>query len=126
MERYSPFAGPRFDVRWVELPGSINRAGQLFTYRRTADAGYLEGRYDFLVRWYLAARLDFITYSLIENSASGKDGAWGDNLLRLETGVGYRLSREAMVKLVYQNNDCQYGWRNADPEVLALQLHLVF
>ncbi len=104
-----------------EAPRAYLAEGQAY-----ADAGYLEGRYDFLVRWYLAARLDFITYSLIENTTSGKDEAWGDKLLRLETGVGYRLSREAMVKLVYQKNDYQYGWRNADPEVLALQLHLVF
>lgn len=91
-----------------------------------ANAGYLEGRYDFLVRWYLAARLDFISYSLIDNPAAGKDEPWGDDLLRLETGVGYRLSREAIVKLVYQKNDYQYGWREVDPEVLALQLLLAF
>ena len=91
-----------------------------------ANAGYLEGRYDFLVRWYLAARLDFITYSLIDNPAAGKDEPWGDDLRRLETGLGYRLSREAIVKLVYQKNDYRHGWRSADPEVLALQLHLAF
>ncbi|MCH7528992.1 MAG: hypothetical protein IH972_05515 [Candidatus Marinimicrobia bacterium] len=91
-----------------------------------ADAGYLEGRYDFLVRWYLAARLDFISYSLIDNPAAGKDEPWGDDLLRLETGLGYRLSREAIVKLVYQKNDYRHGWRSADPQVLALQLHLAF
>ncbi|MCH7939684.1 MAG: hypothetical protein IID13_08055 [Candidatus Marinimicrobia bacterium] len=91
-----------------------------------ADAGYLEGRYDFLVRWYLAARLDFIAYSLIYNPAASKDEPWGDDLLRLETGLGYRLSREAIVKLVYQKNDYRHGWRSADPQVLALQLHLAF
>ena len=104
-----------------EVPSAYLAEGQLY-----AVAGYLEGRYDFLVRWYLAARLDFITYSLIDNPAAGKDEPWGVDLLRLETGLGYRLSREAIVKLVYQKNKYKNGWRSADPQVLALQLHLAF
>ena len=122
----------QFIVNHLQLYGELVRStweapqAYLTEGQAHADAGYLEGRYDFLVRWYLAARLDFITYSLIDNPAAGKDEPWGDDLLRLETGLGYRLSREAIVKLVYQKNDYRHGWRSADPQVLALQLHLAF
>jgi hypothetical protein len=91
-----------------------------------ASASYLEGRYDLLPALYLAARLDYFTYSEIDNQDTGRKESWGDPLNRVELGVGLRLSRESMVKCVYQYNDFETRSGADDPQVIALQYHMVF
>ncbi len=89
-------------------------------------SGYLEGRYDFLTRLFAAARFDALGYSEILNPTTDQDEPWGDPLTRIEAGLGYRLTRESMVKLVYQRSDYASRSPQDDPHVLALQLHMVF
>jgi hypothetical protein len=91
----------------------------------TAASGYLEGRYAIAPALYVATRLDFFTYSSIENTQGGIE-RWGDPINRIEVGAGYRLAREAMLKLVYQYNDYQSRTSESDPQVIALQYHMVF
>jgi hypothetical protein len=91
----------------------------------TTASGYLEGRYAITPALYLATRLDLFTYSSIEND-QGEMEQWGVPINRIEVGAGYRLAREAMLKLVYQYNDYQSRSSESDPQVMALQYHMVF
>ncbi|MCH7859376.1 MAG: hypothetical protein IID14_06705 [Candidatus Marinimicrobia bacterium] len=94
--------------------------------RVSAFSGYLEGRYDVLPSLYVAARIDHFGYSNIDNPDSGRSEPWGDPLNRVEIGFGYRLAREALVKVVYQRSDYRSRSASDDPHVVALQLHMVF
>ncbi len=45
---------------------------------------------------------------------------------RIGAGLGYRLTREALLKLVYQRSDYVSRPSDDDPQVLALQPHMPF
>ena len=91
--------------------------------------GYLEGRFDILPVLYLAARYDRFLYSDLLNASTGDTEPWGSPVDRIEAGVGYRISREMMLKLVYQYNSRPQAAALGGPgitHVAAMQLHMVF
>lgn len=94
----------------------------------TLYSGYLEGRYDILPNLYVAARADIVEYSKLLNADQTGEETWGDPLRRVELGLGYRLTREVLIKSVYQQNDysSKYAPDRTDKKVIALQLHMVF
>ena len=65
------------------------------------QSGYAELKVAFTFGGYLAARWDGMWFGRIADS-SGTLHTWDANLTRLETGAGYRFSRAAQGKLVYQ------------------------
>lgn len=91
-------------------------------------SGYIEARIDFMVRMYIAGRADYFYYHPIENPIKPNNPmeSWGENLGRLEIGLGYRVSREMRIKLVYQHNDYADRVTADDPKVLVFQTHVVF
>ena len=64
-------------------------------------SGYVEAKYAFGFGGFVAGRWDVMRFGKIADS-SGALHPWDSDLSRLETGVGYRFSRAAQAKLVYQ------------------------
>lgn len=65
-----------------------------------------EGRVKITPRVYAAARVDGLTFSNVVDGA-GQYRPWEADVTRLEVGGGFRVNRNATVKLVYQHN-----WRD--------------
>lgn len=92
------------------------------------QSGYLEARYAFSFGGYLAARWDGMWFGKIADS-SGALHPWDANLTRLETGAGYRLSRAAQGKLVYQltsYDQAPVTGGAKDRSLVAAQLSIAF
>ncbi len=66
------------------------------------DAGYGELKVSMLSGAYVAGRWDVERFGKIQDS-SGESYPWDWNVTRVEGGVGYRLTRDATAKLVYQH-----------------------
>lgn len=96
--------------------------------------GYsLEGRYAALPRVSLAARVGGLVFNKISTTIitpgyglAAYSGTWDHDLLRFEVAAGYRLSRESLLKVVYQWNNT-YGL-HVDPadNVFAIQAAFSF
>ena len=69
--------------------------------------------YKFYPGWYGALRYDTLRFEEVE----GANGTvtWDDNIQRVELGVGYRFTREMLVKVVGQLNDTGDGWKHFLP-----------
>jgi len=65
------------------------------------DAGYAELKYSMSSGVYLAGRYDIEQFGDITDSA-GLEHTWDWNVRRAEAGVGYRITRDATAKLIYQ------------------------
>jgi hypothetical protein len=92
------------------------------------QSGYLEARYGFSFGGYLAARWDGMWFGTIADS-TGTLHPWDANLTRLETGAGYRFSRAAQGKLVYQLTRYDQAPASGGPKdrsLLAAQLSIAF
>lgn len=72
-----------------------------------ALATSVEGRYKLRPGLYAAARLDRLTFNDIVGSRGPR--SWEAPVTRLETGIGYLLQRNLLLKLVYQHNDRDGG-----------------
>ena len=92
----------------------------------TVTGGYFQSRYVISPGLFVAGRVDAMRFSRI----TGVDGVptpWDANLDRIETGVGYYFSRDALMKLEYQGTHGQSGTRIAGwQHMLALQLSARF
>jgi len=66
------------------------------------SSGYAELKYTLPFGAFLAGRYDLMRFGDIKDS-SGVSRPWDSDVDRLETGVGYRFTREAVGKLVYQH-----------------------
>ena len=89
---------------------------------------YVEGKYTLPCGLYGAARWERMDFSSITNS-EGESYPWDANRTRLEAGLGYRVSRGVLTKVVYQRNLTR-GLEADDPdlvsELFATQLSLSF
>jgi len=92
----------------------------------------VEGKYNLLPRLFLAARYDEIHFSRIADS-SDVDGdrrsseEWDYNVRRIEFGMGYHISRQAVAKVVGQVNQT-LGDMEGDPRdnLSAFQIAVFF
>ena len=66
--------------------------------------GYVELKYLLPFGAFVAGRMDALRFGEIANS-SGTKLPWDCNVTRMESGFGYRFSREATAKLIYQRTD---------------------
>jgi len=91
-------------------------------------SGYVELRYALSFGAFLAGRLDAMRFGKIADSA-GEMRSWDSDLSRIEAGAGYRFSRDALAKLVYQRTSYSVS---PDPTVaprrslVAAQLSVAF
>lgn len=72
-----------------------------------ALSGSLEGRYKIRPGFYAAARLDRLSFNEIMGSAGLR--TWEAPVWRIETGIGYSLQRNLLLKASYQHNDRDGG-----------------
>jgi len=107
------FYGEGFHNRWAfaDEYGSDLRA--------TGFSG--EIRYVPATRLSLAARVGGLFFNRIQASVYGPDylivfydGPWDRDMMRLEVAAGYRVTREVLVKVVYQHNRTVHGNDPAD------------
>ena len=92
------------------------------------QSGYLELKYAFNFGGYLAARMDGMWFGEIPDS-TGTLHPWDASLTRLETGVGYRFSRAAQGKVVYQRTSYDQVPSTGGPRdrsLVAAQLSISF
>lgn len=86
-----------------------------------ATSMLVEGRYKIAPGFYLAARGDRVDFSWI-TGAQGP-GAWESRTWRIETGVGYSLSRNVQIKGSWQRNDRNGGRVRRDSLVAGQVLY---
>jgi len=72
-----------------------------------AWASFIEARWRFDPRWYLAGRAEHLGFSTIDGPL-GTRVTWDQPVTRLEAGVGYTIRRNVRAKISYQ-----YNWRDA-------------
>ena len=92
------------------------------------DAGYLELKVATFAGAYVAGRYDVERFGKIENS-TGDDLPWDLDVTRFEVGAGYRLTRDATAKLVWQKTtleDERPGFDDRDLSIVAAQLSIGF
>jgi hypothetical protein len=84
-----------------------------------ATAASLEGRYKIRPPFYVAARLDRLTFSTF--STPTRSAAWEAPVTRVEAGGGYRLRRNLLLKASFQRN-VRNGGRVPRLNIGAMQL----
>ena len=105
-----------FASRWETplVPESLDALG-----------GYAELRFDIATGWYVAGRLGGLFFSdILTDPDSGARGSWDDDTRRTELALGYRMSREVLVKLDWQRTTTRRT--GFEQNLLALQLSSVF
>ncbi len=98
--KFSEDAGGESSGEWK---GAIHSDLKAFAYS-------FEGRYAITPRLSFAARVGGLVFATVAESVYSHEGTvwyngtWDHNVLRLESAFGYRLSREFLVKCVYEWN----------------------
>jgi hypothetical protein len=91
-------------------------------------SGYVELKYSLSSGAFLAGRYDAMRFGKIADS-TGTRRPWDSNLSRLETGAGYRFSREVVGKVVFQRTHYDVAPGPGEPRnrsLLAAQLSVAF
>lgn len=129
-----------YDQRLVGLDLEVSRGrlrvfseGYLSTWEAplvpddlTAVGGYAEAAYDVLPQWRAAVRVGALAFDEIgAGDGSGFRRAWDDDVLRVESGITYRLAREVHVRADWQRTEFLTGGEDAE-DLLALQLQAVW
>lgn len=118
------------DFEWqggrIELrgEGALNAWGTPSLGTLRVRSGYAELRAGLGAAAWFAARVEGMRFSHFATSTG--DAPWDDDVDRVEAGLGYRLDRNALVKLVYQRYRV---YEPAEPRVYdlaAVQLALSF
>lgn len=99
----------------------VNRFEHPYLGNLENTGGYADLKYSFATRWWGAARVDALTFSELDAVESNRE-KWDYPLLRLEFGLGHRLSEKALIKGVTQIIRYVEAPAELDGEVFALQL----
>lgn len=83
--------------------------------------GYADLKYAFATRWWGAARLDALSFSQLDLPGYESE-RWDHPLVRVEFGIGRRLSESALIKAVTQIVRYDGAPQVLDGEVVAVQL----
>ena len=90
------------------------------------SSAYAELKYTLPFSAFLAGRWDVMRFGDILDS-SGASHSWDTNVTRQETGLGYRFTREAVGKLVYQHTRLDGADpRDRDLSLVAAQISVAF
>jgi hypothetical protein len=90
--------------------------------------GYAELKYLLPFGAFVAGRWDALRFGEIANS-SGQKLPWDCNVTRIESGFGYRFSREAVAKVIYQRTDLGVPGTSDQTQkldLIAAQLSIAF
>lgn len=119
---------------WVVFAEGIFSRWQspFLNYNLDVWSGYLEGKYTLAARWYVAARFSGLRFEKIPdpNDVDG-DGElqepWDYPVIQGEGGLGCRLTRNLVIKAVYQHHRT-FAAPDGDPhdDVIALQAVVFF
>jgi hypothetical protein len=82
-------------------------------------SGYLEVKYSLPIGAFVAGRWDVMDFGEIADS-TGARHPWDSNLSRLETGGGYRFSRDVLAKIVYQRTHYDVSPEADEPRARSL------
>lgn len=82
--------------------------------------GYADIKYTFATRWWAAGRFDALTFSELDVPGANSQ-KWEYPLVRVEFGVGRRLSERSLVKAVTQIVRRQDAPKSFDGEIYAIQ-----
>jgi hypothetical protein len=83
------------------------------------SSGYLEVKYSLPIGAFVAGRWDVMDFGEIADS-TGARRPWDSNLSRLETGGGYRFSRDVLAKIVYQRTHYDVSPEPDEPRARSL------
>jgi hypothetical protein len=95
---------------------------QVPTFRQTLNAtsAFIEGRYKISPGVFVASRIDHLGFSELPSARGAL--SWDAPITRLETGAGYYIRRNFLLKGAYQHN-----WRDGglvrSRGLFAVQLH---
>jgi hypothetical protein len=107
---------------WVLRGELIWNRWQVPTLSRALDAtsAFVEGRYKISPGVFVASRIDRLGFGELPSASEPR--TWDAPVTRLETGAGYYIRRNLIVKGTYQHN-----WRDGGPTrslgLFAAQLH---
>jgi len=89
--------------------------------------GYAEAKLASPWSAFLAGRYDVMRFSEI-TSSTGARRPWDDDVNRIETGFGYRFSRDVTGKMIYQRTRFEHEANDSYPtmELFAAQLSVAF
>lgn len=82
--------------------------------------GYADGRYSFATRWYVAGRVDVLSFSRLDDPAAS-GARWDYPLQRYEIGIGRKLTPRSVMKVVVQIVRYDGAPSGLEEEVFALQ-----
>jgi hypothetical protein len=107
----------RSEAVWTEWDAAAHTE-PLLGDTQTARAFLVEARYALWAGLHVAARYDRIDFGNIQ----GPDGpdSWEARVWRIETGVGYAITRQLRVKAAYQHNEREGGFVRRN-DLVALQ-----
>jgi hypothetical protein len=89
------------------------------------STGYLELKYALAFGGFVAGRYDVMRFSSVTDS-TGAQHPWDSNVNRIEAGVGYRFTRDAQAKIVYQHTELVKPDENERLPMFAAQLSVAF
>ncbi len=90
------------------------------------QGGYLEASAMMPAGWWLAARGEVMRFDDVTPSV-GPARPWDDDLDRIEIGAGYRVTKDARLKMAWQRNrlrPASAGTRNEDLIALSMSIRL--
>ena len=107
---------------WLVRGELIWNQWQVPTLSRNLDAtsGFVEGSYKVSPGLFVAGRIDRLGFAVLPSSLGSL--TWDAAVTRLETGAGYYLRRNLLVKAAYQHN-WRAGGLVRSRGLAALQLH---
>jgi hypothetical protein len=107
----------RGEAVWSEWD-AVGATEPLLGETLTAFSWYLEGRYALLPGLSVAARIDRLDFGEVQG-AQGPE-SWDAPVWRLETGLGFAVTRQVKLKAVYQRNRRDGGFVPAN-DLVAVQ-----
>lgn len=90
LEIYSEFAYASYDIE------NGNTSASLSSY-------FIEGKYKITPRLYTSTRFGQVLYDNLKLD-NGTSFSWNYDISRIETGIGYKINRKAIIKGVWQYN----------------------
>ena len=104
---------------------AVRYEAPLISENLEALGGYVEARFDFLPGWYLAGRAGALFFNeLVTDAQTGARTPWDRDTRRSELALGYRVTREVLVKLDWQRTAVPDS--HFDQNLFAAQLSAVF
>lgn len=115
-----------FERGHLDLRGEayVNEWETPYTGTLRTSGGYAEGRYGFDNGWWLAVRAETMRHSDLSDGVVTRP--WDDEVDRLDGGLGYRISRGAAVKAVWQRTRLHQADGVQSFDLFAGQLSLEF